>query len=214
MRKYIIGEQYLPPIKKLIFFQTNTSSNDLATWLEKGCQISSFIAITWQTLHVTTGVPPVTVVYDGGGTSSTEVTTSPPGGGTDPSPAFTAAWSMLDLKPWLEDVDSVKKNLRLWQLCQFCYVLNKTLWKIYWNQNTNQDLTCLTMASTLHFRYLAYFFRKRNPLSRGFFRDWKRSGTITKSLFLACCAAAHKRQPQASCFSVAQTLFLINRHFF
>ena len=96
-----------------------------------------------------------------------------------------------------------KKNLRLWQLCQFCYVLNKTLWKIYWNQNTNQDLTCLIMASTLHFRYLAYFFRKRNSLSRGFFRDWKRSGTITKSLFLACCAAAHKRQPQASCFSVA-----------
>ena len=31
LRKYIIGEQYLPPIKKLIFFQTNTSSNDLAT---------------------------------------------------------------------------------------------------------------------------------------------------------------------------------------
>ena len=90
-----------------------------------------------------------------------------------------------------------KKNLGLWQLCQFCYVLNNTLWKIYWNQNTNQDLTCLIMASTLHFRYLAYFFRKRNSLSRGFFRDWKRSGTITKSLFLACYAAAHKRQPQA-----------------
>jgi len=36
--------------------------------------------IPWQTRHVTTGVPPVTVVYDGGGTSSTEVTTSPPGG--------------------------------------------------------------------------------------------------------------------------------------
>ena len=36
--------------------------------------------LTWQTRHVTTGVPPVTVVYEGGGTSSTEVTTRPPGG--------------------------------------------------------------------------------------------------------------------------------------
>ena len=41
---------------------------------------TKFKWLTWQTRHVTTGVPPVTVVYEGGGTSSTEVTTRPPGG--------------------------------------------------------------------------------------------------------------------------------------
>ena len=84
------------------------------------CYMHNMLSHTWHTLHVTTGVPPDTVVYDGGGTSSTEVTTSPPGGGTVPSPAFTAAWSMLDLKPWLEDVDSVKKNKKNKHFFNFC----------------------------------------------------------------------------------------------
>ena len=60
--------------------------------------------LTRQTLHVTTGVPPVTVVYDGGGTSSTEVTTIPPGGTESLFEPLRGLKGMLFVPPFDEGV--------------------------------------------------------------------------------------------------------------